>query len=1316
MSRITSEANALGTFGYNYVDDVSGSSKGTTRLASVSYPNSQVTNFAWYGNTGDQRLQQIQNLNPSGATLSQFNYQYDSAGQITQWQQQQNANNLFYNLGYDQAGQLISASAGSGGPVSPPADEFHYAYDSAANRTSVQQAQMQTVRVGGTKTTSDVLTITVNDPALSGGTEAVNYTVMSGDTLASITAALATAINTDTNLQSLGVIANAHGSNTFINIRSASTNLTTYALSTSGGATETLTAGIFKNGLENLTIGGSKTTSDVLTVKVTDPALGGGSESVTYTVLSGDTLNSIAAGVKSAINADTALSTLGVTATSAQAVVSITSNSINVTAYSTSLSGGATETMALSVNPNPTMLAQIGGSKTTSDVLTLNFYDSGLAGGTQAISYTVLSGDNLTSIATALTSAINGNSALSNQGISATSSGTVITITSNSPNATTYVPSYSGSATESILLGVPTYGWQVAALGGSKTTGDVVSISFFDAGLSGGNTTVSYTALSGDTLSTICSGLASAINGTSSLSNLGISASASSTVLSLESTSPNMTTYAQSTSSGATETIALGKGMGVQQASFNNVNELLSLSAGGAANVQGLSTKPLASAITQGQVVAISSTPPSSSSVSAVASKTPTESISIANITPVSWWVNGPVFLGTITGTATTGDILSVTISDVRLPNGSETVSYEVQPGDSIYSMASELSTLLNADGPLIALGYGFGAGSNQFSVEARDSDTYSANSIVVSSSIFGLGTETSTLAQNTDNNTTVTLGGSATAGDVVSVTVVNANLPNGQETDSYTVAGGNTLSNIAAGLASAINADSNLAAIGVGASSSSAVLTVSTDTSYTASTSGGATESISVGTSYRGNVQVTLGGKPTTSDTVTITVQNPSLSGGSKAETYTVLSTDSMASIGAGLAALINADSAMKTLGVSVNNAAQLASTESFSGNAIVPSGSSVAQGAGVDGSSNTATNPAQVNVQGGTGASLTFDANGNMLTDQNGNSYGWDACDRLIQGTYPGTNNYSTLAYDALGRNVSIVETTAGSVTSTKNFVWCNSKRREQRDAGSSVTAQFFRQGETISSTKYFYGNDHLSSVCEMTDNSGTLQAEYSFDPFGRTTKIRESVPSDFGFAGYYVHGRSGLYLTRTRAYNGLTGRFINRDITQEVGGVNLYSYVNNSPIDWVDPSGERPYGVYHKVDPKEVTSDCLTAGPIETAIGRYLATEANDAAAHSGLPGGVGGPQDAYRHCLWSCMMAKAIGADKAKSIGDCHEQSGDDVGQKPEDAAMDTANNGQGREAAKCPDDCKDSCMNKLNSGDLVGRGGVIPIKDMFGPGY
>lgn len=55
MSRVTSEDNALGTFDYAYVDDASGSSKGDTRLASVTYPNSQVTKYDWYPSAQDER-------------------------------------------------------------------------------------------------------------------------------------------------------------------------------------------------------------------------------------------------------------------------------------------------------------------------------------------------------------------------------------------------------------------------------------------------------------------------------------------------------------------------------------------------------------------------------------------------------------------------------------------------------------------------------------------------------------------------------------------------------------------------------------------------------------------------------------------------------------------------------------------------------------------------------------------------------------------------------------------------------------------------------------------------------------------------------------------------------------------------------------------------------------------------------------------------------------------------------------------------------------------------------------------------------------
>ncbi len=153
--------------------------------------------------------------------------------------------------------------------------------------------------------------------------------------------------------------------------------------------------------------------------------------------------------------------------------------------------------------------------------------------------------------------------------------------------------------------------------------------------------------------------------------------------------------------------------------------------------------------------------------------------------------------------------------------------------------------------------------------------------------------------------------------------------------------------------------------------------------------------------------------------------------------------------------------------------------------------------------------------------------------------------------------------------------METTAGSVTSTKQFVWSQDRMRpnqpcEERDATGTLTKKFFAGGQMNSSTKYFYDKDHLGSVREMTDNTGVVQAQYVFDPYGQVTKISETNASDFGYAGYYLHSRSGLNLTRTRAYSSSLARFISRDPIQERGGNNLFVYLNNNPENLTDPSG--------------------------------------------------------------------------------------------------------------------------------------------------
>ena len=58
----------------------------------------------------------------------------------------------------------------------------------------------------------------------------------------------------------------------------------------------------------------------------------------------------------------------------------------------------------------------------------------------------------------------------------------------------------------------------------------------------------------------------------------------------------------------------------------------------------------------------------------------------------------------------------------------------------------------------------------------------------------------------------------------------------------------------------------------------------------------------------------------------------------------------------------------------------------------------------------------------------------------------------------------------------------------------------------------------------------------------------------------------------------------------------------------------------------------------------------GPVDALTARDASIEARESAEASGLPGFSDGPQDAYRHALWSCLMAGSIGAGQAKEVGD------------------------------------------------------------------
>jgi RHS repeat-associated protein len=265
-------------------------------------------------------------------------------------------------------------------------------------------------------------------------------------------------------------------------------------------------------------------------------------------------------------------------------------------------------------------------------------------------------------------------------------------------------------------------------------------------------------------------------------------------------------------------------------------------------------------------------------------------------------------------------------------------------------------------------------------------------------------------------------------------------------------------------------------------------------------------------------------------------------------------------------------------TVVVNNNVAAVNHQTTNFTGYATVIMGTNVVPVVATDYNGNSRTNKYQLVVtNNGVAKTITYDLNGNetlVVTSTTTNSYQWDAVNRLVAITGP--TNQSVFAYDGLGRRVQSIESQNGVAISTNTFLWVGQTLAEQRDAtGVNVVKRFFGQGEQISGTNYYFTRDHLGSVREMTDSSGTIHYRGDYDPYGRQTKLQGDLNPDVGYAGMYYHAASGLNLTLFRAYDSDLGRWLSRDPLAENAGLNLYAYVFNDPIKLIDSLGLWTWG---------------------------------------------------------------------------------------------------------------------------------------------
>lgn len=200
------------------------------------------------------------------------------------------------------------------------------------------------------------------------------------------------------------------------------------------------------------------------------------------------------------------------------------------------------------------------------------------------------------------------------------------------------------------------------------------------------------------------------------------------------------------------------------------------------------------------------------------------------------------------------------------------------------------------------------------------------------------------------------------------------------------------------------------------------------------------------------------------------------------------------------------------------------------------------------------------------------TYDANGSPLSLGNG-TYTWDGANRIV--SFTGTSGQSsTFTYDGLGDLVRVVDSVNGAVTADHSYLWCGQVRclaHDNTQAGSPVSTQYFSQGVISGGTSLYYVTDRFGSVTQMVSGSGGIVAQYAYDPYGNQTVVSGTFASDIGYAGYYHHAASGLNFAQFRAFDPTHGRWLNRDPSEEAGGLNLYEYGIDDPVNIVDPRGK-------------------------------------------------------------------------------------------------------------------------------------------------
>lgn len=103
-----------------------------------------------------------------------------------------------------------------------------------------------------------------------------------------------------------------------------------------------------------------------------------------------------------------------------------------------------------------------------------------------------------------------------------------------------------------------------------------------------------------------------------------------------------------------------------------------------------------------------------------------------------------------------------------------------------------------------------------------------------------------------------------------------------------------------------------------------------------------------------------------------------------------------------------------------------------------------------------------------------------------------------------------------------------------------------------------------------EYHYLHDGKGNVSAVVDSAQAVVASYRYDTFGRPMARSGPLEQPFQFSTKRYLADTGLNYYGYRFYSPTIGRWINRDPLEEAGGINLYGFVQNNPVNSIDEFG--------------------------------------------------------------------------------------------------------------------------------------------------